>query len=605
MTSRPPRPRPDLRRPATLLARLGAILPLAPWLSAGLLAATLLVPTLSCGGTPVPEAEFVFANRAEVNTLDPNRMSWTQDIRIGRAIYEGLYTNDAVTLKPILGTAESVDVSDDKRTYTFTIRGDARWSNGDPVLADDYVFAWRRMLREPDNYTYLLSDYIRGGNDYMHAYEADPKSADFAAVGVERLGPQRLRLTLNSPTPFLPDLLAFPCYYPLNERSLKPFEQVDAKGHVSYNRAFTIPPALVCNGPYVLTAWDFKEGQTLTMNEFYWDRARTKSRTIRALDISQPLLAYYRYMDGQIDWVTSLEGSLAADLKAAGREDLKVYPAFGTYYWRFNCNPTLPGGKKNPFADVRVRQAFAMSVDKQPLVDNITRMGEPITTTFVPKPPDGPPYFPGYPHPAGLPYDVEAARKLMADAGYPGGRGFPPVSILYNTEGDHKKIAPVVAVQWQRALGVTVELEGLEIAQFKPRSREGQFEIARASWYGDYLDVSTFTDVYRSNSLQNDGGWVDPAYDALCDAAMKEPDEQKRLDLLSQAEARMLDGAAMIPMWVYVDYYLAHDDVRGLTTDPRSMYMLQAVSTPRSTGPGMGTSEAGSRKAEVATTAGP
>ena len=191
---------------------------------------------------------------------------------------------------------------------------------------------------------------------------------------------------------------------------------------------------------------------------------------------------------------------MAADLLAKRRSDLHVFPAFGTYFYDFNCREKLPDGSKNPFHDPRVRRAFSMAVDREPIVRNVTRSGEPPANTYVPRG-----AFPGYPSPAGLPYDVPQARKLLAEAGYPGGAGFPHVAILFNNDFPvHGEIAQVVRRQWQANLGVDLSLEGLELKVFGERLHQHEFAVSRASWYGDYYDPSTFTDVLKSSSENND-----------------------------------------------------------------------------------------------------
>src|SRR5688500_3001365 len=188
-------------------------------------------------------ADFTFINRGEIGTLDPNRMSWLQDIRVGYALWEGLYAHDPQTLEPVPGAAASVDINSDKTVYTFHLRPEGRWSNGDPVTAGDFVFAWRRMLESPGDYTYLLH-YIRGAQQYQQAFHNEEAAvaakADFASVGVHVLDPLTLRVTLKHPVAFFPDICAFPPMFPLNERSMRPFARTDDKtGRVSYDKAFT------------------------------------------------------------------------------------------------------------------------------------------------------------------------------------------------------------------------------------------------------------------------------------------------------------------------------------------------------------------------------
>ena len=536
---------------------------------------------VAAGGVEVKAAPgyrdtLTFINRGELGTLDPKAMSWMQDIRIAYGLWEGLYRIDPATIKPVPGAADKIDVSADKKTYTFHLRDGGRWSNGDPVTSADFAFAWQRMLQQPGQYTYLLY-YIAGAKAYQDNFAADPKSGDWAAVGVKAPDPKTLVVTLANPTPFFPDLLAFPAFFPLNEKSMAAFRKVDGTtGVVTYDAAFAKPPALVGNGPYILTEWRVKVGQTLEANPYYWDAKHTRTPTIRALSVEDALLAFQQYEAGKVDWLADLSGDQAASMREQGRKDVHIFPALGTYYYVFNCKPQLPDGSNNPFADRRVRRAFAMATVRQPIVDNITRLGEPVVETLVP------PDFPKYPGAKGLDFNLGEAKKLLADAGYPGGKGFPRVNILYNTEEkNHGNTAQYLAKLWRDELGVDLGLEGVEINLFRTRRNEQQYALARAGWYGDYMDVSTFTDLFSSDSENNDGRWKNAEYDKLLKRAESETDVQKRLDLLAKAEQILLDDAAIIPLYTYVNKMAYKPDVEGLHDNPRMMFMLQRIAVKK------------------------
>jgi oligopeptide transport system substrate-binding protein len=564
---------------------------------ASLIAATAAAMAAGCDFEP--EAEFVFSNRGEVTMLDPNQMSWMQDIRIGQAIYEGIYMLEAKTLEPIMGAAESVDHSPDFKHWTIRLKDDATWSNGEPVRASDFLFAWRRNMREEGPYSYLINEYVEGAQAYADQYKRDPSKADFAPVGVKAIDEKTLEVRLAHPTPFFPDLLAFVTYWPLNERAMKPFERVDEQGRVTYDRAFMRPGNLVSNGAYVLTEWQPKTGLTLEMNEHYWDAKSIRSRTVRALTITDANVQLQRYERGMLDWSTDLPGQLAYDMKQSGRKDLHISPAYGTYFWTINTYPTLPDGSTNPLSAIKVRQALAAAIDKQVIVDTITKLGEMPTNVFVPANGD---YFTGYNHPAGIEYDVERAKSLLAEAGYPGGQGFPRLKLLYDTDNpDHVQIAQNLSRQWQEKLGLQFDLEGIENAQFKQRYKPrqkidaegnlyfepGEFHICRGSWYGDYMDVTTFTDKYLGNSQNNEAVWNNPRYNELCRLAKDETDPQKRYDLLAEAEALLVGEAAILPLYHYVNNEVHRPNVLGLDKNARKMITMKNIQTPRSTGPGV------------------
>jgi oligopeptide transport system substrate-binding protein len=546
-----------------------------------LLIALLGASLIWSGESRVSRADFAFINRGDNMSLDLNDMSYMQDIRLAYALWEGLYTLNPADLQPILGTADSVQVSPDQRVWTLHIRPTARWSNGDPVKAQDFLFEWRRMLESPKEYTYLHY-YIRGAKAYEEAYadyaKADqahkPPLPDFSAVGEQQLDDQTVRITLIDPVPFFPALLAFPAFFPMHERSMQPFLEVDpVTGQKSYKPVFTQPPNLLTNGPYRLAEWAFHRRVRMIASDYYWNKAVVKSRVIDQIHADYPEAAYRLYQQGDADWLADVDGDIAAALlKQLNRPDLHVFPAFGTYFYELNCNEKLPDGTPNPLHDPRVRQALAMSIDKEPIVRDVGRLNQPVASTFIPLN-----TFPGYHSPPGITYDPKGARRLLADAGYPEGHGFPAISILYNTEGNHADIATIVRHQWMDTLGITVDPHGEEGSQYRKDLHGHNFTVSRAGWFGDYNDPSTFTDKYLSTSDNNAAAFNDRRYDQLCAAAAVEADPAKRFALLSQAEDRLLAEAPIIPLYTQVGAYLFRENVKGLPLNAQQMQMFETI----------------------------
>jgi oligopeptide transport system substrate-binding protein len=287
------------------------------------------------------------------------------------------------------------------------------------------------------------------------------------------------------------------------------------------------------------------------------------------------MAAVRMFKEGSLDWMSEVDDELAADMLEKHDPDLKCFPSFGTYFYDFNCDPKLKDGSSNPFADRRVRRAVVMAIDKKPIVQNVTRTGELVATTLVPLK-----SFPTYPSPPGIQFNIEEARRLLADAGYPNGQGFPRLHLMFNNDvTEHAQIAQVLRRQLQQNLNITLDLEGEEVKVFAERLHSHDFNLARASWYGDYYDPSTFTDVFKSTSDNNDSDWRVPAYDAILKQAESELDPKKRFALLASAENMLLEDAPIMPIFQYVGHYLFRGTPAetGIPLDSRQMIMLNAV----------------------------
>ncbi len=428
-----------------------------------------------------PEADLVFVNASEVFTLDPQRMTWMQDLRMGYCLYEGLVRLNIDYFSIEAAAATSWTISEDRRTYTFRLRPDARWSNGDPVTAADFIYSWKRAIL-PDTAaqysnlfmvidgaasffrwrTEALADFARETaglgisqrRDRAMALWDDTARRFTATVSLEAVDHLTLRVRLARPTPYFLDLVAFGVFCPVHRRTVEGFCRLDpATGRLQQRHGWTKPAHLVGNGPYVLSAWRYKRGLYLEPNRLYHSPSIVQSATVACLSIEDINTAVLAFESGRIDWLSDvsteyqadmlaqrfvyeadhalrIEAGLAAgrsldevlaDLPAPGRgerRDIHVLPAFGTDFYSFNCRQQLADGRDNPFADARVRRAFVLSVDKDAIVRHVTRLNEPVVTTLIP-----PGSIPGYQSPEGLGYDPGRAREHLAAAGWTDGDG--------------------------------------------------------------------------------------------------------------------------------------------------------------------------------------
>jgi|GEM_PF-620189 len=591
----------------------------------------LLAGTLTWSASKaVPRAQFTFINRGDIITLDLNQMSYMQDFRITYGIREGLYNPDPKTLDPMPAGAERFELSEDKRIWTFHLRKSARWSNGDPVRAQDYVFSWRRMLEEPGEYTYLFY-YVKNARAYEDSYTKGEPLA-WKEVGIEAVDDFTFRVTLNDPVPYLLELLAFPPFYPRHEKSMAEFREFSDRDLIksiamelerqklklaemplsdvlaalpamvsnsgmgavekdqlrkvintqclkyTFRNEYTRPPKVVTNGAFVLDRWEFKRALYLKRSPTYWDTENVRLDSIQMVVNDNVLSQFLQYEAHAVDWLSDVPVDMARDLKAKGRTDLRSTKAFGTAFITLMVAPNLPksilGGAKNPLADVRVRQALALAMDKAGICRDVTGMGEEVASTFVP-----PGTLKGYTPTPALGYDLVKAKQLLADAGYPGGAGFPRLPILYNAGNPtRERLVQVLAKQWESNLGLQFDLQRLEVKEYRNRITEKNYAIGTAAWYGDYPDVTTFTDKYLSTSLQNDCDWKNEKYDGLCAQAAKEPDPVKRLVILNEAELLLNTEVPIIPIYYYVNCSMRREGINNLGENPRNVTVFKHIS---------------------------
>ncbi|GAB4173965.1 MAG: peptide ABC transporter substrate-binding protein [Terrimicrobiaceae bacterium] len=489
----------------------------------------------SCDRLP-GRADLVIVNGAEPETLDPAIITGQPEGRVVNALFEGLTAFDRFG-KPEPGVAESWEISSDGRTYRFFLRPDAKWSNGTTVTASDFVKSWKRTLapETASAYNYLLFP-IKNAKAF-----AEGQVTDFGEVGVRAWDDRSLEVELESPIPYFLSLCAFPTLHPV------PVDLIEKVGD-----DWVKPPYLINNGAYTLEEWRINDRIRLRKNPHYWRRDKVALETVDILPISKDSVAFNFYESGLADLVMDkglMPIALMEELQK--RRDFHSAPFLGVYFLRFNA-------REGPFTDPRVRRAFGMAVDKRRIVEKITRAGEVPATGFVP------PGIDGYTGSGSLPYDPDAARALLAEAGYPGGEGFPLTTYLYNESQQNESIAIELRDMWTKELGVTVNLARQEWKVYLNSLSSLDYEIARSSWVGDYPDPNTFLDMFLTGGGNNRTGWSDPAYDALIDEAARETDPAARMAKLREAERLLVEDAAPIfPIYYYVGIQLYDPDKVG------------------------------------------
>ncbi|TGE32351.1 peptide ABC transporter substrate-binding protein [Desulfosporosinus sp. Sb-LF] len=521
-----------------------------------ILAATLMlsITVTGCGTggsatpTPAKEMKTSYNSGAEPKTLDPQMSNGIPEAIDEMNLFEGLTRLDKNNVaQPAI--AEKIDVSSDGLKYTFHLR-DSKFSNGDPLTAEDFKFSWMHAMDPASaaEYAYQVADYIKGGAAY------NAKTGKAEDVGIKVIDPKTLEVTLENPTPYFMALTAFPTYYPVDKKVVEANKDWNLKAET-----------FVSNGPFKMKSWAHNDKIVLVKNDNYWDAKSVKLTELTLSLIEDRKAALTAYEAGQIDGVDN--GVPADDVDRLVKSgDLKVEPQIGTYYYRFNVT-------KKPYDDPRVRQALAMAIDRKKIVDTVQKTGEKSAFAFTPygiNDADTSKQF----RDVGGDYfkeDLSKAKQLLADAGFPDGKGFPEIKILFNSDPNHEKIATIIQDMWSKNLGIKATLRPEEWKVYQESEQKLNYDVARAAWVGDYLDPMTFLDMFVKNGGNNQTGWANPQYDSLIAAAKKNADSKTRMQQLHDAEKILMTEMPVMPINFYLSKYTAKSYVKGVIHSPLGM----------------------------------
>ncbi|MBM6819645.1 peptide ABC transporter substrate-binding protein [Clostridium saudiense] len=528
-------------------------------LCAVVLAATLATSLfIGCGDNSTSTGSSSGSNQNLVFNLgeDPETMDPTLNNSSGAGTmilnaFEGLMVLDEND-QPTEGAAESYEVSDDGLVYTFKLRQDGKWSDGEPVVADNFKYSWLRALDKATaaEYAYQLF-YIKNAEKFYNG----EVSAD--EVGIKVIDDYTLEVTLEAPTSYFLQLCAFTTYVPLREDIVSSNPEGWA----------TNPETYVSNGPFKLVQWDMKDQLVFEKNENYWDKDSVKLDTLTFKLVTDDTTAYSELKAGNFDMVNSVPTNEIQPGIAEGL--VHVSPKLANYYFAINVGKqdTLNSDVKEVLSNKLVRQALNLAIDRQEIIDNVGKAEQIPAYSFVPqgiKDENGTEFASKeYYDPLDMEGNIAKAKELLKEAGYENGEGIPTIEVMYNSEGAHKEIAQIIQQNWEK-IGVNVELTNQEWAVFLNTRQQGDYEIARHGWTGDYIDPMTFLDLWVTGGGNNDTGFSNARYDELIAAAKVEKDSAKRFEMLREAEDILMDEMPILPIYYYTTVTAMNEKVKGV-----------------------------------------
>lgn len=514
--------------------------------SLGIIAVIFALLLASCGSKDATgnskdvKQEITVNVTTEPPSLDPalatdNKSGWILD-----HLFEGLYTKDQKG-NPVLGIAEEVDTSKDMKTYTFKLRDDAKWSDGTPVTANDFEYAWKRVLNpETGSELAFYLYYLKGAEAYNQGKGSEKE------VGVEALDEKTLKVELEAPVGFFDKLLSHWSFYPVKKDLVEGDKNwaAEADGYVG-------------NGPFKMTEWKHDSSVSIEKSDEYYDADQVNLKKINFAMIADSTTYYQMYTTGELDMIMDLP----SDMVDAQRDndEFQAPPFFGTYMYMFNV-------EKEPFTNEKVRRAFAMALDREALTKNVTKAGEIPAYAMVPE---------GVETPEGdfrtlggnyFSEEKDEAKKLLKEGmKEEGWDTLPQVTLTYNTDENHKKVAEAVQEMLNKNLGISVKLSNQEWKTYLDTTAQRNYQMARLGWTGVFVDPAVMLDAYLGESPDNETGWINEDYDRLLAEAKIEKDEEERFELLHQAEEILMKEMPFIPVYFYTKTYLTSSNLKDVT----------------------------------------
>jgi oligopeptide transport system substrate-binding protein len=530
------------------------------------LAAALLPALLACGDlerslAPAADTRTIVYNIEEQpRSIDPALTTELISGSVIQHVFEGL-TNlgPNVTVEP--GVAERWEVSEDGLQYDFYLRDDSLWSDGLPVTAHDFVYSWTRVLTpETGAYYYSIMTCIENAEEF---YGWEPDSGEpRPTLGLEAITDHHLRVRLTHPVPFFLQLMAFMTYMPVRQDIIEEYGRTWELSKETY----------IGNGVYRMSEYERDYMIRMDLNPTHRDRETTAIENLVWYMIPDSQSEYIAYLTNSIDVTYGVPYPTLPEIRTRIPEHLQNLPWIGIYYVSFNHRP-----ERRAFQDVRVRRAFALALDRARIGLDVTEGTRRGAVTFVPPGIPDADYVSDFAANSGdlVPnFQPEEARRLLAEAGYPNGEGFPEVSYIFNTSVDHARVAEMMQAAWRRELNVDVNLENMEWQVYLDNRREGNFDFGRGGWLGDYVDPMTFLDIWMTHNSNNRNNYSNLEFDGLIEQAWQTRDRDEYFRLCHEAERSLLGDGAAIPIYYYSNTFLQNPAIEGLNITPMGVMLF-------------------------------
>lgn len=491
--------------------------------------------------------------KTEPPSLDPRQATDTTSFTVLNQVFEGL-TRIGKDGKPHLATAKSIKRSDDGLTYTITIRDDAKWSNGDPVVSKDFTEAWK-WVQNPENAAkYASIMYIIKNAKAINSGKMSPDK-----LGVEIINKKKFKVHLEHPASYFKQLLAHQTFFPVNHTIAKKHP----KWYTDAGKYY------VGNGPFKLKKWEHKDIIVLVPNEYYWDKESVHLDKVKMVMVKEPTTALQMYKNGKLDWIgtptVSIPLSAIPSMKKKGK--LNIQPQSAIYYYAFNV-------KKKPFNNAKIRKAFSLAIDRKAIVNQITKGGQIPATALVPpsiwpeNKKNG--YFPGY--------DVEKAKKLLKQGMKELGIDkLPPITISYNTSKSHKAIAVAIQQMWKQAFGIKVQLDNAEWKVYLQNLSQGNFQVGRMGWVADFDDPINFLNLFKYLGGNNKTNWHSDKYAQLLTKSDNTTSAKKRKELLKKAEKLFMQARPIAPIYFYSSVWSKKPYVKNVVMHGTGLIELKSA----------------------------